>query len=244
MDAEREERRARLAALAARQHGVVAYWQLVRLGFERGEINRVVRAYLLHRLHKGVYAVGHPGVSREGHFMAAVLTGGPYAVLSHWSAAEHWKLLKTRRRLIAITAPTHRRASKLVKPHWVPDLDEGERTKRDRIPITTVPRTLLDLAAVAPPKQLRRAVNEAERLGLLNNRAMKETLERHHGRKGIKALRAVIAAVDPQTRRTRSDLEVDFLALCHRHGIPRCCAWPTAGWTPIPQASRRLSGRC
>jgi very-short-patch-repair endonuclease len=221
MDAEREGRRARLAALAARQHGVVAYWQLVRLGFERGEINRMVRTYLLHRLHKGVYAVGHPGVSREGHFMAAVLTGGPYAVLSHWSAAEHWKLLRTRRLLITITAPTHRRASKLVKPHRVPDLDEGERTKRDRIPITTVPHTLLDLAAVAPPNQLQRAVNEAERLGLLNNRAMKETLERHHGRKGIKALRAVIAAVDPQTRRTRSDLEVDFLALCHRYGIQR-----------------------
>jgi predicted transcriptional regulator of viral defense system len=221
MEGKREERDAGMARLAARQHGVVAYWQLIRLGLSDGAIEHRLRKGILHRLHKGVYAVGHPGVSREGDFMAAVLTGGPDAVLSHWSAAEHWKLVKTRRALIAISAPTHRRASKLVKPHWIPQMHESERTKRDRIPITTVPRTLLDLAAVADGKSLQRAVNEAERLNLLNRRAMTETLARHRGRKGIKALRAVIAAIDPQTRRTRSDLEADFLALCLRYGIPR-----------------------
>jgi hypothetical protein len=210
-----------IARLAARQHGVVALRQLLRLGVSRRELERRVESGLLHSLHRGVYAVGHPAVSREGDLMAAVLTGGPDAVLSHWSAAEHWKLLRTRRSLIAISAPTHRRASKLVKPHWIPQLHDSERTKRDRIPITTVPRTLLDLAAVADEKSLQRAVNEAERLNLLNRRAMTETLARHRGRKGIKALRAVIAAVDPLTRRTRSDLEAEFLALCLKYGIAR-----------------------
>jgi predicted transcriptional regulator of viral defense system len=220
MEGKREERDAAMARLAGRQHGVVAYRQLIRLGFSEGAIEHRLRKGILHRLHKGVYAVGHPSVSREGEFMAAVFTGGPDAVLSHWSAAEHWKLLKARRALIAISAPTHRRASKLVKPHWIPRTHESERTRRDGIPITTVPRTLLDLAAVAPPKQLQRAVNEAERLNLLNKRAMRETLERHSGRRGTPALRAVIAAVNPETRRTRSDLEVAFLALCKKYGIP------------------------
>ena len=87
MREEREARRAKLALLAARQHGVVAYRQLVRLGFDRGEIDRLVASAFLHRLFKGVFAVGHAGVSREAEFMAAVLAFGREAVLSHWTAA-------------------------------------------------------------------------------------------------------------------------------------------------------------
>src|SRR3954452_24429151 len=167
MREEGQERRARLAVLAGKQHGVVAYWQLIRLGFDRGQIDRMGLRRFLHRLHRGVYAVGHPEVSREGRLMAAVLTGGPDAVLSHWSAAEHWELLKTRRSLIAISAPTQRRPTGLVKPHWVPRMDKRERTRRDRIPITTVQSTLLDLPATGNVKQPQRAVNEAERRTLL-----------------------------------------------------------------------------
>jgi hypothetical protein len=220
MEGKSEERDARLAILAGRQHGVVAYRQLIRLGFSDGAIEHRARNRLLHRLHRGVYAVGHRGVSREGELMAAVLTGGPCAVLSHWSAAEHWRLLGTLRSLIAISAPTHHRAIEVVKSHWVPELPKRERTIRNRIPVTTVTRTLLDLAAVAPMKQLQRATNEAERAGWLSERAIGETLERHAGRKGIRAFRAVIAGLDPQARRSRSDLELDFLAFCHHHGIP------------------------
>jgi hypothetical protein len=220
MEGQSEERWRRLVRWAAAQHGVIAYSQLIAIGCSSGAIDHAVTTQRLHRLHRGVYAVGHPRVSREGQFMAAVLTCGPNAVLSHWSAAEHWGLLQRRRALIAISAPTHRRASKLVRPHWIPRMHHSERTRRNRIPITTVPRTLLDLAAAAPEWQLRRAVNEAERRGLLNQRAIKETLERHRGRPGTPALRDVIAAVDPQTHRSRSDLEVDFLKLCRRFGLP------------------------
>jgi hypothetical protein len=106
-----------------------------------------------------------------------------------------------------------------VRPHWV-QFDKRDRTLRDRIPITTVPRTLLDLAATAPTKQLQRAVNEAERRGLLKEKAMRETLERHHRRPGTARLRSLIAAVDPQAHRSRSDLELDFLSFCRRYGIP------------------------
>lgn len=220
MQGKSEERDARLAVLASRQHGVVANWQLIRLGFRPGAVEHRLRKGLLHRLHRGVYAVGHPAVSREGQLMAAVLTCGPEAVLSHWSAAEHWRLLRSRAFLIAVSAPTHHEPAKGVKPHWIQELHPRELTMRDGIPITTVPRTLLDLAAVAPFKQLQRATNEAERAGWLSERAIREILERRSGRKGIKAFRAAIAGLDPQTHRTRSDLEVAFLALCRRYGLP------------------------
>jgi uncharacterized protein DUF559 len=152
--------------------------------------------------------------------MAAVLACGPDAVVSHWSAAEHWGLLKTRRSLIAISVPGHRRGRGGVQVHRLGELGKRDRTRRDQIPITTVPRTLLDLATTAPAKQLQRAVNEAERLGLLKERAMRETLERHHRRAGTARLRSLIAAVDPQAHRSRSDLELEFLAFCRDYGLP------------------------
>ena len=209
-----------IAKLAANQHGVVAVWQLLRLGLTRRELARRIEAGRLHRVYRGVYAVGYRALSREGQLMAAVLACGPAAVLSHWSAAEHWDLLTTRRSLIAISVASHRQGHRGLEVHRLRKLHPHDRTRRNRIPITTVPRTLLDLAATAPTWQLKRAINEAERRNLLKPRAMRETLERHHGRAGTKALRSLIAAVDPQTRRSRSDLEVEFLDLCRRYGLP------------------------
>lgn len=105
--------------------------------------------------------------------------------------------------------------------HCVTALDARESTIRQGIPVTTVPRTLLDLAAVASERQLRRAANQAARAGWLNPRVIAELLDRHRGRPGIAAFRAVTAAVNPQTRRTRSDLEVLFLNGCAKHGLPK-----------------------
>ena len=209
-----------IAKLADRQHGVVAVWQLLPLGVSRREIERRIESGRLHRVYRGVYAVGHPHLSREGQLMAAVLACGPQAVLSHWSAAEHWELLKTRRPLIAISVAGHRNGHKGLQLHRLRALPPSERTRRGRIPITTVPRTLLDLAATGNTKQLQRAFNEAERRDLLKERAIKETLERHRGRAGMEAFKAVIAAVNPQTRRSRSDLEVAFLELCRCYRLP------------------------
>ncbi len=151
--------------------------------------------------------------------MAAVLACGPGAALSHWSAAAHWGLLEARPDApVDVSAPSHRRRTAAIRTHWVSELD---RTLRERIPVTTVPRTLLDLAPIASPKQLRRATNQAERHGWLNRRAALELIERHPRRSGIKAFVAVTAAVNAGTHRTRSELEDDFLALLARSGIER-----------------------
>jgi very-short-patch-repair endonuclease len=219
MREQRDERAAKLAGLAGNQHGVVAYWQLLEFGFDRGAIHRLVLTRHLHRLHRGVYAVGYANVTREGRYMGAVLACGPGAVLSHWSAAGHWGLLGTRNgAAIHVSAPTNRRQQQAIRVHRVA---VEEQTLRDRIPVTTVPRTLLDLASVASPRQLRRATNQAERSGWLKPRPVEELIERHPRRAGMTAFVAVTAAVNPGTRRTRSDLEADFLALCRRSGIER-----------------------
>jgi very-short-patch-repair endonuclease len=190
------------------------------LGFTSGAIEHAARFGRLHRLYRGVYAVGHAHVTREGRYLAAVLACGPQAVLSHWSAALHWELLRTPRWLIDVSVVGHRRGGKGVRTHRLRELHPADRTRHDRIPITSVPRTLLDLATVADERTLRRAVNEADRAGKLNRAALAHSFERHRGRHGVPALTAVLAAVDPATHRTRSDLEAVFLALCHRYKLP------------------------
>jgi very-short-patch-repair endonuclease len=207
--------------LAGRQHGLVAYWQLLRLGFGRNWIAHKVKIGWLHRVHTGVYAVGHPALTEHGKLMAAVLACGAGARLSHWRAARHWDLLERVPPIIDVVLIGNRTGPRNVRTHRVKDLHPDDRTSRHGIPITTVPRTLLDLAAVADERQLRRAVNNAARGGWLNRRAIDDLLERHPHRRGIAAFRAVVADVTTQTRRTRSDFEVSFERLCRKHGLPK-----------------------
>jgi very-short-patch-repair endonuclease len=223
-------RERRLVELATRQHGRVTRAQLLALGFGRGAIHHRVEAGRLHAEHAGVYAVGHMATNAESREMAAVLACGPGAVVSHWTAAARWRLLRPSRGPIHVTVEGDRRNQRGIRAHGTKELHPHDRSRRDGIPVTSVARTLLDLAAVAPARVLARAVNEADRQGRLNRRAIHELLERNRGRRGTRRLRAVIAAVHPATRRTRSDLEVDFLKLCGRFGIE------------MPVANTRVAG--
>jgi very-short-patch-repair endonuclease len=218
MQEEDPKRDAGLAVLAGKQHGTVAYWQLRRLGFTKGAVEYWGRNGRLHRMYKGVYSVGYPPTTVEAWHMAAVLACGEGAVLSHWTAAARWELLRLGRGWPHVSVPGDRRVAEILT-HNV-KLDPRDCTRRDRIPVTTVQRTLLDLAAVADERVLRRAINEADRRNRLDRRAIHELLTRNPRRPGTKALRSLMAAVDPQARRTRSDLEVAVLELCTKHGIP------------------------
>jgi very-short-patch-repair endonuclease len=209
-----------MADLAGRQHGVVARWQLAAWGIGRGWVEHQLEVGCFHRVFRGVYAVGHPAIGRNGRAMAAVLAYGPDACLSHWWAARHYGLLDYAPSLIDVVVIGNHKAQRGIKIHRVKQLHERERTIHQAIPITTVPRTLLDLAAIANERQLRRATNEAARQDWLDKRAATELIERHGGRAGIANFRASIDAVHPQTSRTRSDLEVAFLKLCRRYRLP------------------------
>jgi len=202
-----------IADLARRQHGVVERAQLVALGLGPDAIDWRVRRRRLHTVHRGVYAVGHLGLTRNGRFMAAVLACGDGAALSHFSAAGLWGLLAAGGQQIHVTAPRRRRVAGIVV-HWSP-LD-GERLRRDGIVVTSPARTLVDLADVAPRRTLERAIDEAEYL-----RLDRTGLEPRHGRRGSKNLSSVLAVHRPGTTRTRSELEELFLALCDEHGVER-----------------------
>jgi predicted transcriptional regulator of viral defense system len=150
-----------LAELAERQHGVVARWGLLEAGLGRGAIEARLRSGRLHRLHTGVYLVGHRLIRREGRWMAAVLASGPDAVLSHYSAAALWGLRPTSRTTIDVTVPHVTRSSKLIRRH-VSHVPADERKVEERIPVTSVPRTILDLAATEPIDEVKRLLREME----------------------------------------------------------------------------------
>lgn len=209
-----------LAALAERQHGVVARWQLLELGMGRGAIARRLECGRLHLVHRGVYAVGHRALSKRGRFMAAVLAGGPGAVLSHRSAAELWGMRQSSRARIEITVEGSSRTRPGIEAHRG-KLAPDEVTTHDGIPVTTVPRTLLDLAAVVPATQVERALNEAEVLRLWDPLSLEDLLDRHPGARGTAAMRGMIETARRGAEITRSELENRFLTLIAEKGLPR-----------------------
>jgi very-short-patch-repair endonuclease len=187
-----------VARIAARQHGVVTVAQLVEAGIDKSGVERRLRAGRLHRIHRGVYAVGHDGLSQEGRWMAAVLACGDGAVLSHASAAALWGLMRPIKdgpAHVSLRSRSGRCQRQSIRIHRPRSLAPADLTRRDNIPVTSVSRSLLDLEGTVEPKLYRRAVREAQ------HRRIK---------------------LDPRIRadRTRSDLEGDFLDFCRRHRIP------------------------
>jgi hypothetical protein len=203
-----------ISNLAWRQHGVVSRAQLLALGLGHDAIDWRVKRRMLLRVHKGVYAVGHLALTRNGRFMAAVLACGEGAALSHFSAAVLWGILDDLGGPIHVTVEGNR-VCRGVVVHRSPL--HGERVRRDGIVVTTVARTLVDLADVVKRRRtLERAFDEAEYLGL-----DWESAAPIHGRSGTGLLTSVLAVHEPGSTRTLSELEERFLAFCEKHGFPR-----------------------
>ena len=181
-----------VADLAAQQHGVVARGQLLSLGLGRGAITRWLRAGRLHRLHPGVYAVGHSSISREGRWLAAVLASGPGAVLSHGTAAALWGIRQPGSGPIEVTVPSKGRSPGRIRKHSS-SLPPDEVTTERGIPVTTVPRTIFDLAATTPVDNVEFAMREAEYLRLYDALSLWDLLERYPGRRGTRAVRTCLA---------------------------------------------------
>jgi uncharacterized protein DUF559/putative AbiEi antitoxin of type IV toxin-antitoxin system len=205
---------AAIATLAARQHGVVSLAQLGELGVGARVVQLWAARGRLHRLHRGVYAVGHVALTADARRLAAVLACGREAVLSHGTAAVVWGIRTGDGVRIDVT--TSRRTGRTpptgVRLHRTRRLTPDDHTLRDGLPTTTLERTLVDLAAVLTPHRLERALHEAEVLRLLDVRALTDTIERHPGRRGTTTLARLVAA--PTAGPTRSELESAFLALC------------------------------
>ena len=187
---------ARIARLAQREHGVLSTSELRASGLTDGGIHRRARTGRLHRLHHGVYAVGHVAVGREGRWLAAVKACGSGAVLSHQSAAELWELTARCPGPIHITVPGHRkpRPASGIAVHRSGTLTCRDATRRGRIPVTTPSRTLRDLRRVLPREQWEAAVDRTRSRGIPG----------------------ADAADEPPTH---SALERRLLRVCRRHRI-------------------------
>ena len=208
-----------VADLAGRQHGVVGREQLLGLGIGRRAIERRIERGALHSIHRGVYAVGHRALDVDGRWMAAALACGSGAALSHRSAGQLWRLLQRSASMPEVTRPTFFRARSGILAHRSP-LPPDETARVREIPVTSVSRTLLDLASVLSKRQLERALNEAEVLGLTDSVSLPDLLARYSRRRGAANLRVLLASDDPAGI-TRSELEERFVALIDAHGLPR-----------------------
>ena len=209
-----------LADLAAVQQGVVSHAQLRDLGYSTGAIARGLEAKRLHRLHRGAYALGHSNVSRHGQCLAATLSCGRDAVVSHGSAAWLWGLSARWPDPPHVTTPIRGHSRKTIRLHHSTILEEEDRTLVERVPTTAVPRTLMDLAISSPQKYVESMLEKAERLGLLEVDAIDSLAARsgrHLGRKRLLAATAIYR--DPAMTRART--ERLFIALVRRAGLPR-----------------------
>jgi very-short-patch-repair endonuclease len=207
-----------LAVLADLQHGVGATWQFKRLGIGRSAILHRTQSGRLHRLHRGVYAIGHTALTQRSRWMAAVLRVGPDAALSYHSAAALREIRRGRAGPIHVSCPRPIPSTRGITVHHAP-LPADEVTTYDGIPVTTVPRTLLDLAAVLTDRQLAWALNEAELQRLADPLSLPALADRYPGRRGVRRVRRVLEAF-AGPRLTRSELERAFLDFLSRHGLP------------------------
>jgi very-short-patch-repair endonuclease len=205
-------------ALVQRQHGVVTRAQLLDLGYSRHAIEHRLRDSRLFQVHRGVYAVGRPELSQLGQYLAAVLACGPGAALSHLSAAVLWRLLPAEADLVHVSVPfrTSRTHSGLVvhrRRSWGP----GYVMKQAQIPVTSPLITLIDIAPLVRSARRDAAINEADKLGLLDPPTLRAALEDVGPMPGTGILKRLL---DRHTFvLTDSELERRFVPLARRAGL-------------------------
>ena len=200
-----------MAELAARQHGVVALRQLAALGVSDDVLRRWLERGRLYRVQPSVFSLT-PHVVPRGRMLAAALTYGPEATLSYRASAAIWDLGPWPTGLIDVTVPRNARPRPGTRVH----VTTVERVVREGFPVTTVARTLVDLASVLPLGRLRDVFERAERLGLLDAYSVNEEMR---GKRGAKKIRAVLAEwAEPEP--TKNELEQAFRNLCREHALP------------------------
>jgi very-short-patch-repair endonuclease len=186
-----------IAEIADRQHGAISTRQLRDLGLDKDQILYRVKVGRLHRVHRGAFVVGRRVLSHRGRLMAATLACGAGAVASHRSAAALWEMLPVRQAIVDISVPSHggRRKRPGIHIHRSATLEPDHVTRHLGIPVTTPARTVSDLRPTASSPELRRAIRQAEVLGLPIGAEMTGD-------------------------GTRSELETRFLKLCREERLP------------------------
>jgi very-short-patch-repair endonuclease/predicted transcriptional regulator of viral defense system len=200
---------AAVARRAARQWGVVSLDELRACGLTERAVSRRVGAGRLHPLYRGVYAVGHTNLRLEGHLLAAVKACGPAAVVSHYSAAALYGLVKWDDRYPEVTAP-RAAAHRGIRAHRSA-LQREDLWARKGIPATTPARTLVDLSSLLPYDPLRRAAREAQAQKLVTIAEIVKALDRAGRKRGTANLARIIATGPAPTRSELEDAVLDLI---------------------------------
>jgi very-short-patch-repair endonuclease len=199
----------------------VARWQLLRLGLSAQTVTVLMRSGLLQPVFRGVYGVARVRLDPRGRWMAAVLASGEEALLGGRSAVALWELRPAPAGPVDVIDPERRRRGRTgIRVHGVRHLHPDDRAMCDGIPVTAVPRTLLDYAAVARTQQLRHAMEAAERRDLLDGRELDALLDRCRGHRGRAPLIEVLEQMRGPAPWTQSELERAFLSLVREAGLP------------------------
>jgi very-short-patch-repair endonuclease len=215
-----------VAQIAARQHGCVRFRQLVGSGLSRDGVGRRVERGLLHRVHRGVYRLGHTAPSIEASYMAAVLACGEGAVLSGPAAACHYGITKGGPPVPEVTTPKDRRIPGVMS-HRI-RLAPRDVTAYRRIPITTVPRTLVDIAGRFDFDDMAEICHVAEIRHGVRAKAVYVALARRPNAPGAGKLHDIFRG---EAHITLSELEREFLRLLRSAGLP------------LPRTNRPAGGR-
>src|SRR3954453_20471974 len=196
-----------IARIASRQKGLVTHRQLRAAGIGRGAIELRLKTGRLHRVFRGVYLVGHDAMAPFARELAATLSYGPDALLSHSSGVALWQFLRKVPATIHVTVPGRPPGTQPgFSVHPKKPFPPADRTRLHCIPITTPARTLLDFAETHPDdRDLQRAWSEAQARRLITPHQIQRQLERSHGRHGAKAIAELLRRA--MTQRSDSDLE-------------------------------------
>lgn len=210
-----------IAALAERQFGVVALWQLTALGLSASAVRGRVATGRLHPIHRGVYAVGHSRLTRGGRWVAAALACGPTALLADISAAHQLGLSTWSSIATHVLVPGRRcRSRDGIVTHTSPPLHDDEWVVHDGIACTSWSRTIFDLAATRPRRLVEKALDQAETLRYFDLRGIERGLDRSPARAGSKVLRSILGSYAIGQDIQRSESEELLRSICLRHGIP------------------------
>jgi very-short-patch-repair endonuclease len=213
-----QERAKRAWELVCVQHGVIALFQLLALGYTRRAVEHRVAIGRLHPIYRGVYAVGRPDVSRKGRWMAALLACRLDVVLSHHSAAALWGIRAERGSAPHVTAlrgHDHRQPG--IVAHRSGTLGDEDLTSEDNIPTTTPLRTLIDLGTRLSSYELEAAINAADKRDLIDPVTLRSALAKRRGQRGVGALREILERGEFVL--TDSELERRFLPIARRAGL-------------------------
>lgn len=179
-----------------------------------------MRAGRLYPKYRGVYAYGHPQLSREGEWMAGVLAGGDGAALAGRCATALLRLTTWVPREVEIVVPKRRRPQPGLRVRTCRRLDPRDITVVNGIPVTTVARLLVDLTEDSEPDELANLIHEAAHSKKFNLAATRAAMERANGRRHLKVLEAAIELHLSGSAGTRSRLERRFRKLVVGAGLP------------------------